>query len=241
MQSQEFERHDDGRVRVHLCFGCAGIWFDHLASVQLAPVAVIRLFKEIYAHRDDARQPRASLLKCPRCDDALVRSFDLSKSGRFSYFRCSVGDGRFTPFFQFLREKQFVRTLSPAELQRVRVQVRQITCSECGGPIDLEQSSECKYCHAPVSFLDPDAVEKAVKLWSAAEERRHSGPTPEAVGEAIKRLQSHQGENHPSSPAGLSDRMFLGGIGTPGAAVPLGLDLITSGIHAIGHLFDAWD
>ncbi|MGD0493277.1 MAG: zf-TFIIB domain-containing protein [Steroidobacteraceae bacterium] len=129
MQPLELERHDDGKVRVDVCFGCAGIWFDHLASVQLAPVAVIRLFKEIYAHKDDGRRPRAAQLECPRCEGFLVQSFDLGKAGRFSYFRCSVGDGRFTPFSQFLREKQFVRSLNAAELQRVRMQVRQITCA----------------------------------------------------------------------------------------------------------------
>ena len=36
------------------------------------------------------------------------------------------------------------------ELQRVRSQVRQITCSECGAPIDLEHDTQCKYCHAPI-------------------------------------------------------------------------------------------
>jgi hypothetical protein len=238
MQSQEFERHDVGTIRVDLCFSCAGIWFDHLASVQLAPGSVIGLFKEIYAHKDDARRARESRLQCPRCKDALVQSFDLSKSGRFSYFRCPDGDGRFTPFFQFLREKQFVRTLNPAELQRVRTQVRQITCSECGAPIDLEHESECKYCHAPVSFLDPDAVEKAIKTWSAAEERRHLAPTPAALGDAMLALRLHP-DDKPASPiTGLTDRIFMSGVGTPGGGAQLGLDLVSAGIHAIGHLFN---
>jgi hypothetical protein len=241
MQPQELERHDDGKVRVDLCFGCAGIWFDHLASAQLAPVAVIRLFKEIYTHKGDARRPRAAQLECPRCEEALVQSFDLSKAGRFSYFRCTGGDGRFTPFFQFLREKQFVRSLNAAELQRVRAQVREITCSECGAPIDLEHSSECKYCHAPVSFLDPDAVEKAVQMWSSAEDRRRLGPTPEAVGDAMLRLQLHH-EDKPTAPAsGLSSRLLMAGIEAPGSGTRLGLDLVATGIHAIGHLFDALD
>ena len=79
MQSEQLERHDAGTVRVDLCFGCAGIWFDHLASVQLAPGAVISLFKEIYAHRSDARKARDAHLKCPRCEGALVQSFDLAR------------------------------------------------------------------------------------------------------------------------------------------------------------------
>src|SRR5579871_3233362 len=101
MQPQDFERNDHGQVRVDLCFTCQGIWFDHLESAQLAPSAVIELFKEIHAHKDDPRQPLASQMTCPRCSEHLVLSFDLSKAGRFSYFRCPRGDGRFTTFFQF--------------------------------------------------------------------------------------------------------------------------------------------
>ena len=213
MQDQDFERHDHGTVRVQLCFACAGIWFDHLASVQLAPGAVMELFKEINSRPPGVREPLATLLNCPRCRDALALSFDLSKSGRFSYFMCHRGDGRFTPFTQFLREKQFVRTLTAMELQRVRSQVRQITCSECGGPIDLEHDSQCKYCHAPVSFLDPDAVAKAVQMWSDADHHRHSGPTPEVLSDVLLRTQSHRAEDS------------------------VGPDLVTMGIHALGRLF----
>jgi hypothetical protein len=198
MQDQDFERHDHGTVRV-----------------QLAPGAVIELFKEINCRPSGVRQPLADLLNCPRCSGALALSFDLSKSGRFSYFMCHRGDGRFTPFTQFLREKQFVRTLTAAELQRVRSQVRQITCSECGAPIDLEHDTQCKYCHSPVSFLDPDAVAKAVHMWSDADHHRHLGPTPEALSESLLRSQIHRAEDGP--------------------------DLVTMGIHALRHLFMSRD
>src|SRR5262249_19009719 len=49
MEGQDFERNDRGQVRVDLCFRCQGIWFDHLESVQLAPAAVVELFREIHA------------------------------------------------------------------------------------------------------------------------------------------------------------------------------------------------
>jgi hypothetical protein len=235
MLTQDLERINLGTVRVELCFGCAGIWFDHLASVELAPAAVIELFKEIQSHRDDARQPEAKQLTCPRCDGTLVLSFDLSKSGRFSYFRCSQGDGRFTPFFQFLREKQFVRSLTPAELQRVKSQVRQINCSQCGAPIDLEHSSECRFCHAPVSFLDPGAVEKAVQMWSEAESRRHAGATPEALGNALVRMRLPQQQ---SGSPGAQLGHLLDDMGAHGTSAGAGLDLVAMGIHAIGRLFE---
>ena len=221
MQAQKFERNDHGSVQVELCFTCAGIWFDHLASIQLAPGAVIELFKEIQANQRAARQPVANSLACPRCEDALALSYDLAKAGRFSYFRCPRGDGRFTPFFQFLREKQFIRNLTLAEIEKVKSQVRQINCAECGAPIDLEHETQCKYCHAPVSFLDPDAVHKAMQVWSAADARRRAGPTPEAVAESLLRIQLAS-----QVPSGAENR---GGVDR--------LDLVTLGIHAIGELF----
>jgi hypothetical protein len=239
MQTQDLEKIDHGTVQVELCFGCAGIWFDHLASLQLAPAAVIELFKEIHEHPDAGRQTAASHLKCPRCSDELALSFDLCKSGRFSYYRCLRGDGRFTPFFQFLREKQFVRSLTAAELERIRSQVRQVTCSQCGAPIDLEHESQCRYCHAPVSLLDPEAVEKAMRMWSDAENRRHLAPTPEALQDALLRVQHTQ----QSASAGglLGSRIMMAGIGTRGGAGGLGQDLVSLGIYAIGRLFQKTD
>jgi hypothetical protein len=234
MQARDFERHDHGTVPVFLCFPCAGIWFDHFGSVQLAPAAVIELFKEIYAHRDGTRTPVAGRMRCPRCPDVLAVSFDMCKTGRFSYFLCHNGDGRYTPFFQFLREKQFVRNLTAAELQRVRAEVRQITCSQCGAPIDLEHDTECKYCHCPVSFLDPEAVQKAALVWSDADHRRHLSPSPEAVGSALLSTQLNSTRAAPQASV-LGDRLLLAlRDADPGA---LGPDLVSWGIHAIGRLF----
>ena len=237
MEAQDFERHDHGAVRIDLCFTCDGIWFDHLESMQLAPAAVIELFKEIYTHRHGIRQPLTTRLSCPRCRDELALSFDLSKSGRFSYFRCPRGDGRFTPFLQFLREKQFLRSLTEVELQRVRSQVRQIRCSECGAPIDLEHDSQCRYCHAPVSFLDPEAVEKAVRMWSDAESRRQLGSTSEVLGSALQRIQLHHADQAAPPAAHLGNRLLLANAGAPDGGTGPMLDLVALGIHAIGRLF----
>lgn len=233
MQTQEFPHNYRGVVRVELCFTCAGIWFDRLASIELAPSGVVQLFKQIEARHNGPRQPVAARLSCPRCTDGLALSSDLSKAGRFSYFRCPRGDGRFTPFFQFLKEKQFVRTLSTTELQQVRAEVRQIQCSECGAPIDLQNASQCPFCHAPVSFLDPDAVAKAMKMWSEAEDRRQAVPTPEATGNALRQLQLPKTSGTSSSRTGALH--LLADIAA-GDTEP-GIDLVMLGIQAISRLF----
>ena len=233
MQSEVFEQNYHGDVTVDLCFSCAGIWFDRSESTRLSADAVVKLFKQIYEHRTAPAQPVAKTLACPRCAIPLELGFDLCKSGRFSYFRCKRGDGRFTPFFQFLREKHFVRSLTAAEIQRVRAEVRQINCSGCGAPVDLEQSSQCKYCHAPVSFLDPEAVEKAFRGWSEAASRR---PSPEALATALLPAHFPQGEPHVAARVRLGARLLSGlsGLGP----VAEGLDLVAIGMQAVGRLFN---
>lgn len=231
MLVQQFERHDHGKLRLELCFSCSALWLDHLVSMQLAPSAIIELFREIYQHRADSRRPVADRLACPRCRDVLVLSHDLSKTGRFSYYRCPRGDGRFTLFFQFLREKQFIRDLTEMELQRLRSQVRQIRCSECGAPIDLAHDSQCKYCHAPISFIDPDAVDKAMHVWSDAESRRLTHNEPKPVADALQRMTLR---------ARMGDDVLLSGT-AHAAESGSPLDLIALGVHAIGRLFQPGD
>ena len=237
MQGREFERHDHGKLQLDICFDCGAIWFDRLESVQLAPAAVVGLFKEIAARNGSARQALAQSMACPRCRDPLALSFDLCKTGRFSYFACQRGDGRFTPFFQFLREKQFVRTLTGVELQRVRAQVRQISCSECGAPIDLEHDTVCTYCHAPVSFLDPDTVEKAVRVWTEADARRHLRPSPETLANALLRSQL---QGHAASPALRVGRTQASSPATWSNAAT-GVDLVAWGVDIIGSLLQGHD
>jgi hypothetical protein len=243
MKTEALQRRDHGTVNVELCFACAGIWFDHWASVELAPAAVISLFKEIHAHQDVARQSVAERMGCPRCGDALVLSYDVSKSGRFSYYRCPRGDGRFTPFFQFLREKQFVRSLTPVEIEQVRAQVRQVNCSQCGAPVDLELGTQCQYCHAPLSVLDADAVEKAVRMWSEVQQHQQRVPPSEAAAQAI--LQGQRAAAQQSSSLATHPRAFATWSATTSlnlSASPSGIDLVGSAIGLLGSwLFDSKD
>ena len=77
-------------------------------------------------------------------------------------------------FLQFLLEKNFIRPVSGEELAALKAKVRTIQCSNCGAPVDLQNSIACAYCHTPISILDPDAVTKAVGALATAEANRKS-------------------------------------------------------------------
>ena len=91
---------------------------------------------------------------CPRCAMRLVPATDMQRNTRFRYGRCPRGHGRFITFFDFLREKHFVRTLSAQQVAELRAQVQTVNCSNCGAPIDLATTSSCGHCGSPLSMLD---------------------------------------------------------------------------------------
>jgi hypothetical protein len=186
MQTIVVESRSVGPIDIDVCVQCFVIWFDNAESAQLAPNAVVELFKIVNASSDKPRLPLAQALPCPRCHMKLHLTHDIAKAGRFSYYRCP-SHGRLTPFYQFLKEKQFIRQLSPMEIKQLRVDVKQIKCSGCGGAINLETDTACSYCGAAIAILDADAVTKAMGVWAAAaEERRHSSPAE--ISEATLRI-----------------------------------------------------
>ena len=224
-------------LQIDVCYPCHAFWFDSNESLLLAPGAVIELFQDIHRHRDDARRPLADRLRCPQCYPPyhlrLELTRDIGKAGRFSYYRCTQGHGRFTPFSEFLREKQFVRALTLAELAHVRAEVKTVRCSGCGAPIDLEHESACSFCHAPVSILDADAVERALKMWSDAEARRKSGPSPGKLAEALLDMQAIGSKARRDAKRWSS--------GTAIDAADIGGDLIGGAIDVLGEVLSAID
>ena len=100
-----------------------------------------------------------------------------------------------TPFVQFLREKDFIRPLAPAELERLKAHVRTIRCSGCGAPVDLARDMVCSFCRAPVEAIDPEAIAKALKTLGDAETRRQRVDV-DALADAI--LASHRNPYGPS-------------------------------------------
>lgn len=106
----------------------------------------------------------------------MIDTQDRQRDTPFRYWRCGRRHGRFITFFDFLREKDFVRPLSPAQVAELRAQVRSVNCSNCGAPIDLQTSSACAYCRTALSMLDFTQVERmltALLPLALARERRH--------------------------------------------------------------------
>jgi hypothetical protein len=172
MAAQTLEGHYGRRVQLDWCAGCGAFWFDTNESIALAPGSVLRLFTLIHEKPAEARPPLPDTLACPRCHVRLARTVDVQRGTRFHYFRCPGEHGRFITCGEFLREKNFVRPLAPAEMAELRRHVQMIQCSSCGAPVDLATGSACSHCGAPVSMLDPNQVETVVRALTQAEERR---------------------------------------------------------------------
>jgi hypothetical protein len=172
MEKHSFEGRPQGKVELDTCLACHVIWFDPHESAQLTPGAVLDLFRMIHELDGKPQRPLADAPRCPACRSRLAYTRDIQRTNRITYYRCGEGHGRLTTFLQFLREKNFVRDLSPPEIAQLRARVAQVRCSSCGGSVDLARDPQCSYCHAPVSILDADAVSKTLAELDAAERKR---------------------------------------------------------------------
>ena len=157
-----------GMVELNLCFHCHGIWFDPQENLKLAPAGVVELFKLMHAHREEARQPLALKIDCPRCHISLTQGFDVVTSGRYITYRCARRHGRFSAFSSFMIEKGFVRLLTQPEIDDIAQRVAVIYCTSCGAPVDLRKDHACPHCRSAFSLLDPKAVERALHGYKTA-------------------------------------------------------------------------
>ena len=174
MRSQALEGKYGQPLALDVCFACAVVWFDGYESLLLAPGAILTLFTLIHEHRGERGGAPLAHPACPRCRTGLSETCDRQRHVPFRYWRCPAEHGRLITFTEFLREKDFVRPLAPAELAHVKSCLRTIRCDGCGAAIDLERGSVCGYCRAPVSTLDPEHVDRMLGELRAAEERRHT-------------------------------------------------------------------
>jgi hypothetical protein len=223
MQPQRLPRKPLGTVTVDLCVSCQALWFDAFESVQLTPGATLELFETIRKSTPASSGSLPARMPCPRCTQSLEITHDLQRTTRFTYYRCLSGHGRFTPFVQFLREKDFIRPLSPPELARLKSVIRIVRCSSCGGPVDLEKDAVCPYCRAPIAILDTDAVNSTVRALETAETRRTTVDVDALVDGML--------EAHRNSIA--QDPMPIAG----GAGAELAVDLVGLGLAAMASLW----
>lgn len=161
MAAHVFEARLGRSVEIDLCLPCQLFWFDRGESLQLSPSATLKLFRLVGEHGPRARRPSPGEMQCPRCRVRLALAHDRQRNTPFQYWRCPAGHGRLTSFFDFLREKDFVRPLSKEQVEELRRNVQTLNCSNCGAPIDLGKGSACEHCGSPLSMLD---LEQAGRL-----------------------------------------------------------------------------
>jgi hypothetical protein len=154
MDLMKLEARHGKEVSIDLCVECHAFWFDKFESLQLAPGSTLQLLKIIGGRADPGIRQFSNAMRCPRCAEMLRLTNDMQRSTRFSYFRCAGDHGRFIRFFEFLREKDFIRPLSKQQIDELRKSVHNVNCSSCGAPIDLAAGSVCAHCRSPISILD---------------------------------------------------------------------------------------
>jgi len=177
MTALTLDGHLGTKVELDLCAACQVIWFDRLESLRLSPGATLSLFRTIGERKQTSPPPLGDPLKCPRCDLRLLLTNDRQRNTPFRYRRCAREHGRLITFFDFLREKDFVRPLSARQIADLRASVQTVNCSNCGAPIDLAQASACAHCSTPLSMLDLNQIEvMAAHLRRADEASRTIDP-----------------------------------------------------------------
>jgi hypothetical protein len=215
MQEQTLDGHVGRPVTIDICLPCQSFWFDAHESLALSPGGTLALFRLIGEHSGHRSFSNADLAKCPRCKARLRLTQDMQRTTRFSYLRCPNDHGRLTAFFDFLREKDFVRPLTPTQLQELRQNVQSVNCSNCGAPVDVTHRAACAHCGSPLSMLDLNQAEKLVDQLQKADARERQ-PIDPALPLELLRARRQVEASFPQ------DR---------GAAWPA--DLVEAGIRAV--------
>ncbi len=214
-------------LALDLCFPCSVVWFDGFESLLLAPGAILALFTLIHEHRREQTNRPLARPTCPRCRVTLVETHDRQRHVAFRYWRCPAEHGRLTTFVEFLREKDFVRPLAPTELADLKARIRTVRCEGCGAAIDLERSSICEYCHAPVSMLDPAHVDRVLRELRAAEDKRGTVDPTLPARLAMDRMQVDELFRHIERESGRGAGIELGGgLGLVGAGIGVVLGML---------------
>ena len=178
MEETTFGGHHGRSVAIDICHACQSFWFDARESVALTPGSTLALFRVIGEKLTRPQPTDSELARCPRCKGRLRRTQDMQRATRFEYLNCPNGHGRLISFFDFLREKDFIRPLTPQQIAELRENVASVNCANCGGPVDLSAGAACSHCGTPLSMLDMKQAEKLVAQLQKAEDRAHQPIDP---------------------------------------------------------------
>jgi DNA-directed RNA polymerase subunit RPC12/RpoP len=162
MKEAQLQAHLDRTVVIDYCVPCQSFWFDERESLALTPGSTLALFSIVGEHTEPASLRDGETSRCPRCNSRLLKTHDMQRATRFEYLRCPHGHGRFTSFYSFLREKDFIRPLTPQQIAELRRNVQTIRCSNCGAPVDLTQGAECAHCGSPLTMLNLQQAEALI-------------------------------------------------------------------------------
>lgn len=168
MTSLTLAGHYERTLVIDLCQNCQSFWFDGLESLQLDPASVLELFRIVGRAGSGDPVPLSDSARCPRCEGTLIRTFDQQRRAKFEYRRCPVEHGRLTSFYNFLREKDFIRPFSADQIEELRRNLRSINCSNCGAPVNLAEATTCGHCGSALSLIEvgqANAATRALSRW----------------------------------------------------------------------------
>ena len=205
---------------IDLCEPCQSFWFDGRESLQLSPAATLVLFRIIGERVAPPQLQDSDAAKCPRCNGRLRRTRDMQRNTRFEYFKCPHEHGRLISFFEFLKEKDFIKVLTAQQVVELRENVQTLNCSNCGGSIDLAKTSTCVHCGSALSMLDMKQAEKVVQQLRDADRTGRPVDPMLPINLALARKQAE------SAFAGLPDqRAWLDDVAATG--------LVGAGLHLV--------
>jgi ssDNA-binding Zn-finger/Zn-ribbon topoisomerase 1 len=173
-------------VTIDACVECQTFWFDMFESVRLSAASTLKLMKFIGENTSKARPQLVGVLRCPTCKGKLIFANDRQRNTRFTYWRCEQDHGRLIGFLDFLREKDFIRPLSPQQIADLRKTVQTVNCSSCGASVNIQTDAVCEYCHSPLSMLDMKQPERLLAQLKAASAHRADATDPNLQVELAK-------------------------------------------------------
>jgi len=177
MTSMTMEAHLSAPVEIDLCTACQAFWFDKYEDMKISSGSTLKLMKLIGENSSPAKASMATTLHCPRCSSPLALTHDLQGNTKFTYWRCGNEHGRFIGYLDFLREKNFIRAMSPQEINELKARVQTVNCSSCGASINLATDSVCSHCGSPISLLDVKQPQQWVKELNQAPEPHPFDPS----------------------------------------------------------------